>query len=56
MHKRLKILYRELNSIVKKHSPDIMVVERLFFNTNVKTAIAVGQSRGITLLVAANKT
>ncbi|KKS14271.1 MAG: Crossover junction endodeoxyribonuclease RuvC [candidate division WWE3 bacterium GW2011_GWC1_41_7] len=55
MHKRLKMLYRELNGIVKKHSPDVMVVERLFFNTNVKTAIAVGQSRGISLLVAANK-
>lgn len=55
MHKRLKILYRELSSIVKKHNPDTMVVERLFFNTNVKTAISVGQSRGISLLVAANK-
>jgi crossover junction endodeoxyribonuclease RuvC len=55
MHKRLKILYRELNEIVDKYSPDTMVVERLFFNTNVKTAISVGQSRGISLLVAANK-
>jgi crossover junction endodeoxyribonuclease RuvC len=55
MHKRLKILYRELNDISKTHKPDIMVVERLFFNTNVKTAISVGQSRGISLLVAANK-
>ena len=55
MHKRLKMLYRELTSIVKEHNPDTMVVERLFFNTNVKTAITVGQSRGISLLVAANK-
>jgi crossover junction endodeoxyribonuclease RuvC len=55
MHMRLKMLYRELTDIVKKHTPDVMVVERLFFNTNVKTAIAVGQSRGISLLVAANK-
>ena len=55
MHKRLKILYRELTAIVKEHNPDTMVVERLFFNTNVKTAITVGQSRGISLLVAANK-
>jgi crossover junction endodeoxyribonuclease RuvC len=55
MHKRLKILYRELTDVVKKHSPQVMIVERLFFNTNVKTAIAVGQSRGISLLVAADK-
>jgi crossover junction endodeoxyribonuclease RuvC len=55
MHKRLKILYGELTGIAKKHSPDVMVIERLFFNTNIKTAITVGQARGISLLVAANK-
>ena len=32
-----------------------MVIERLFFNTNAKTAIAVGQARGICMLAAANK-
>jgi crossover junction endodeoxyribonuclease RuvC len=55
MHKRLKILYRELNALIKKHHPEVMVIERLFFNTNVKTAMTVGQSRGISLLAAANK-
>ncbi len=55
MPKRLKMLYREMTDLVKKHSPDVMVIERLFFNTNAKTAIAVGQSRGVTMLVAANK-
>ncbi len=54
MHKRLKVLYTELNSIVKKHIPRVMVIEKLFFNTNAKTAINVGQARGISLLVAAN--
>ncbi len=55
MHKRLKILFRELTEIATKFKPDTMSIERLFFNTNVKTAITVGQSRGISLLVAANK-
>jgi crossover junction endodeoxyribonuclease RuvC len=55
MHKRLRMLYKELTDIAKKHSPDVMVVERLFFNTNIKTAMTVGQARGISLLVAANK-
>ncbi len=50
---RLLYLYNSLNSLIKKHSPDIMVIERLFFNTNTKTAIAVGQARGIILLAAA---
>lgn len=54
MHSRLDILYRELNEISLKFSPDLMVIERLFFNTNVKTAMTVGQARGVSLLVAAH--
>lgn len=52
---RLKFLYKSLTSILKKHNPDVMAIERLFFNTNAKTAIAVGQARGIAMLSAANK-
>lgn len=55
MPKRLKFLHENLRDIVLKHSPDIMVIEKLFFNTNVKTAIAVGQARGIALLASADK-
>jgi crossover junction endodeoxyribonuclease RuvC len=53
MHLRLNLLYEGLNEIGKEYSPEIMVVERLFFNTNVKTALSVGQARGVVLLVAA---
>lgn len=55
MHKRLRVLFNSLNDIAKKHSPDVMVIEKIFFNTNAKTAMGVGQARGISLLVAANK-
>ncbi len=54
-HKRLLMLYNGLISLVKEFSPDIMVIEKLFFNTNVKTALSVGQARGISMLVAASK-
>jgi len=52
---RLKYLYKSLTHIISVHSPDVMVIEKLFFNTNAKTAIAVGQARGISMLAAANK-
>jgi len=55
MPKRLKFIHGRLSDIVNKHSPDIMVIEKLFFNTNVKTAIAVGQARGVALLASADK-
>ena len=54
MHKRLKLLYKKLHEILNEFTPDIMVVEKLFFNTNVKTAMTVGQARGVAMLAAAD--
>lgn len=47
---RLMILHQELNQIIKKFRPQVAAVEQLFFNTNVKTALIVGQARGVALL------
>lgn len=55
MHFRLRTLYKEISAIVKEFVPEVMVIERLFFNTNAKTAINVGQARGVAMLVAADK-
>lgn len=52
MHQRLFKIYNSTKHIVQIHKPEVIVIERLFFNTNAKTAIAVGQARGIFLLVA----
>lgn len=55
MQKRLKMLYKGVNSVLKAYTPDVMVIEKLFFNTNAKTAISVGQARGVVMLSAANR-
>ena len=52
MQDRLHSLYKELKPLLKKYKPTYMVIERLFFNTNAKTAISVGQARGIPMLLA----
>ena len=52
---RVKIIYRELNNIIDQYKPDDLAIEELFFNKNVKTAIKVGQARGVEILAAANK-
>lgn len=54
MHKRLGVLYTNLDDVTKQYTPDLIVIERLFFNTNAKTAMTVGQARGISMLVAAH--
>ncbi len=50
MPDRLSIIYDELNAVIKKHSPQTSAVEKIFFSKNVKTAISVGQARGVVLL------
>jgi crossover junction endodeoxyribonuclease RuvC len=47
---RLAEIEEALTKIIKKYRPDIMGVEKLFFCKNVKTAIAVGQARGVIML------
>lgn len=47
---RLETLYQDLDSLLKRYHPDLASVEQLFFNTNVTTALTVGQARGVALL------
>ena len=49
---RLKAIYEDLTYLFNKYSPDAMAIEKLFFNTNKKTAVDVAQARGVILLAA----
>ena len=51
---RLKEIYDGLNEVIEKYKPEHMAIEELFFNDNAKTAIHVGQARGVILLAAIN--
>lgn len=51
---RLKSLYNELMEVIMENEPEVAAIEELFFNTNVKTAINVGQARGVAILACAN--
>lgn len=53
MSKRLLEIYRQLKDIAFLHRPDAAAVEKLFFQTNVRTAITVGQGRGVAILALA---
>lgn len=47
---RLEMLFNDLTKLLKKHKPETAAVEKLFFQSNVKTALAVGQARGVIML------
>jgi crossover junction endodeoxyribonuclease RuvC len=52
-HERLLMLYTDIRELLALHQPDTCAVERLFFQRNVSTAMAVGQARGVVLLAIA---
>jgi crossover junction endodeoxyribonuclease RuvC len=52
MPRRLGRLFDGVTQIVAGYGPDTVAVEELFFNTNVTTAITVGQARGVAILAA----
>ena len=50
---RLAALFGELRQLVNELEPDVVVVERVLFQANAKTAMAVGQASGVALVAAA---
>jgi len=52
---RLLTLHQRLSSIILLHRPDSSAVEKLFFQKNTRTAMTVGQARGVILLTLAQQ-
>ena len=52
---RLQTLFTEIAKIISLHRPESGAVEKLFFQRNVTTALAVGQARGVILLALATQ-
>lgn len=51
---RLQEIYNKLTELIYKYKPDEASIEELFFNNNAKTAIRVGEARGVAVLACAN--
>lgn len=47
---RLSLLYNHMLELIDSTQPDIASVEKIFFNTNITTGMAVSQARGVILL------
>ena len=50
---RLLEIKQDLNLLIKKFKPDAVCIESLFFAANAKTAMSVGQARGVIMVTAA---
>jgi len=49
-NERLEKIYDDITELLEKFKPDAVSIERLYFNTNQKTAIDVAQARGVIIL------
>ena len=49
---RLAALQADISGLLEEFRPDAVVVERVFFQTNVRTAMSVGQASGLALVAA----
>jgi crossover junction endodeoxyribonuclease RuvC len=51
--RRMQSLHHQLQELIALHSPSTAAVEKLFFQKNVRTAMSVGEARGVILLALA---
>ena len=51
-NERLKIIYDDVHQIIGMFKPDYLAIEKLYFQSNQKTAIMVAEARGVILLAA----
>lgn len=45
--KRFINIYKQIMDLIKEFKPDVIAMERIFFASNAKTAISVGQAQGV---------
>ena len=50
---RLAQVYAELTALMTLHTPDCVAIEEVFFSANAKSALKLGQVRGVAMLAAA---
>lgn len=50
---RLAQIYAELLALITLHDPEVVAIEEVFFSANAKSALKLGQVRGVAMLAAA---
>jgi len=53
--KRLRLIGKEIERLIKLYKPDMLAAEKLYFNSNQKTAMMVSEVRGAVIYIAARK-
>jgi crossover junction endodeoxyribonuclease RuvC len=52
---RLQRIHDELSTVIRRYQPTEMAVENVYFGTNAKSALSIGEVRGVAILAAARQ-
>jgi crossover junction endodeoxyribonuclease RuvC len=55
LEQRLKTIHESITELLAWHEPEALALEDLYFGKNVRSAMAVGQARGVVMLAAAQR-
>jgi len=50
---RLDTIFQSITELIERHRPDVLAVETVFVQRNVRSALVLGHARGVILLAAA---
>jgi crossover junction endodeoxyribonuclease RuvC len=53
MPERLKLLYDSLKAVIHEHKPSHLCIEKIFYHKSIRSTLALGSTRGVILLLAA---
>jgi crossover junction endodeoxyribonuclease RuvC len=51
---RLSLVFSRLGEVIREYQPDIVAIENVFYAVNVKSALTLGQVRGVAMLAASS--
>src|SRR5258708_37844085 len=54
MASKLQKIFTDLTAIMSEHQPEVVAIEEVFYASNVKSALKLGQVRGVAMLAAAS--
>jgi crossover junction endodeoxyribonuclease RuvC len=54
MSDKLSHIYKSLSALMMTHHPDVVAIEEVFYSVNAKSALKLGQVRGVAMLAAAS--
>ncbi len=52
MAEKLGHIYKSLTALIETHHPDLVAIEEVFYSVNAKSALKLGQVRGVAMLAA----